>query len=185
MTKIVQTEVDSYYFGYPAGAAILTCSSNGRNNAMSLAWHTTVSLKPLQYGVLVSPKSFSHGLIVESEEFAINFMPIKSAKLVAMIGGCSGRDIEKFSEFQIATAPGSVIDVPVLDSAYASYECKVIDRQTYADHDLFVGTVAAVHWDRSNFRDDGTLDLDRVSPIMYLGEDQYTTATKSEHHPRN
>ena len=184
MTKIVQTELDSYYYGYPAGAAILTSNATDRSNAMSLAWHTTISLKPLQYGVLVSPQSFSHGLIVESGKFTINFMPIESAKLIAMVGGTSGRDIDKISEFQIATTPGSATNVPVLDDAYASYECTVIDRQKHADHDLFVGKVVAVQWEETAFRNDKTLDIEKISPAMYLGEDQYTTATQSIHHPR-
>ena len=184
MTKIVQTRIDSYYYGYPVGAAILTSNAGGRSNAMSLAWHTTISLKPLQYGALVSQQSFSHGLVAESGEFTINFMSIESAKLIAMIGGSSGREIDKFSDFQMKSTAGSAVKAPVLNDAYASYECKVIDRQTYADHDLFVGKVVAIHWEESAFRSDKTLDLDQVSPAMYLGEDQYTSTVHPIHHPR-
>jgi flavin reductase (DIM6/NTAB) family NADH-FMN oxidoreductase RutF len=54
MAKIVQTNVESYYFVNPANAAILTSSSQGKTNAMALAWHATCSRDPLQYGVLHS-----------------------------------------------------------------------------------------------------------------------------------
>jgi flavin reductase (DIM6/NTAB) family NADH-FMN oxidoreductase RutF len=184
LAKIVQTDVESYYFGYPVNAAILTCSSQGVVNAMTLAWHTTFSSVPLQYGVLISRTNFTNPLIAESSEFVINFMPAKHADLVAKVGGCSGNDVDKFSTFGIQTTPGSTVGAPVLSAAYASYECKVVDRKIYGDHELFVGQVAAVQWEESAFSEDGTIDLEQVLPTLTLGEDLYAHVSKTVHHPR-
>ena len=184
MAKIVQTDVGSYYFGYPVNAAVLTSSSRGKTNAMTLAWHTTLSSVPFQYGVAISLTNFTNKLISESNEFVINFMPATHADLVSKIGGCSGNDVDKFGAFGIETTPGSTVDAPVLSAAYASYECKVVDRQTYGDHELFVGRVEAVQWEESMYSDDRILDLEKVSPTLTLGGDLYAKASDTVHHPR-
>ncbi len=185
MTKIVQTDFDSYYFGYPSSAAIITCASKDRRNAMALAWHTTFSRDPLRYGALIFPQNYSHELILESKEFVINFMPAESAGLIAQVGGSTGSQIDKFNEFRISTEQASVVNAPVLKAAYAAYECTLVDYRNYGDHDLFVGQVVAVQWEESVFQGDGTVDLTKISPAMYIGEDQYAGVSGTIHHLRN
>lgn len=185
MAKIVQAEVDSFYFQYPAGAAIVTSQFGGDSNAMACAWHTTFSNNPRRYGILVFPQNLSHDLITESGEFVVNFIAMENANLVAMVGGCSGRDVDKFKEFQIESVPGEVVNAPVMDVAYASYECRTFERRKYGDHDLFVGEVVAVQWEESAYSDDGTLDLRNVNPAVYIGEDQYAVVSNPVRHDRN
>ncbi len=74
---------------YPTLATIVTAKSNGRENAMAVAWHAIVSTNPPAYGVSVSPKRFTHGLITESGKFAVNFLPAEETELIAAVGGCS------------------------------------------------------------------------------------------------
>lgn len=181
MTKIVQPDVDPFYFHYPAGATIVTSHAHGRDNAMAVAWHSAISREPPYYVVSISPKRFTHGLLVESGEFVVNFMPADQGNLVALVAGCSGRDVDKFDAFRIAAHPGSQVSAPVLATAFASYECRVAERHTYGDHDLFVAEVVAVQWEESAFADDGMLDLERISPIVYMGEDRYAGATRPVH----
>ncbi len=181
MSKIVAAEVDPFYFHYPAGATIVTSHARGRDNAMAVAWHSAVSRKPPFYLVSISPKRFTHGLVVESGEFVVNFMPREKGKLVALVGGCSGSEVDKFRTFQIAARPGSRVKAPVLADAYAAYECRVVGRHTYGDHDLFVGEVLAVQWEASAFKSDGKLDLERVHAIVYMGEDNYATVAGIAH----
>ncbi|HIF71646.1 MAG TPA: flavin reductase family protein [Dehalococcoidia bacterium] len=128
---------------------------------------------------------FTHELIADSGEFVINFMPAENADLVAKVAGCSGSDVDKFDAFEIQTTPASTVEAPVLSAPYAFYECKTIDRQSYGDHDLFAGRVTAVQWEESAFFKDGTIDLEHASPALYIGEDQYTRASQTFHHPRN
>lgn len=184
MTKTVRSDVDPFYFHYPAGATIVTSHANGRDNAMAVAWHSAVSREPPYYLVSISSKRFTHRLLVASGEFVVNFMPINRAELVALVAGCSGEDIDKFDAFQIAAQPGAIVAAPVLADAFAAYECRVEERTTYGDHDLFVARIVAVQWEESAFSEDGMLDLERVPPIVYMGGDSYSTATGREHHDR-
>jgi len=179
MTKIVQTELESYYYHYPAGATIVTTHSNGRDNAMAVAWHTAISRDTPIYLVSISPKRFTHKLLVESGEFTVNFMSMDSGPLVGQIAGCSGADIDKFAELGIKSQPGSQVKAAVLDGAQAAYECKVVGQHTYGDHDVFLGEIVAVQWEPSAFGAEGLLDLDAVQPILYLGEDYYASSKGS------
>jgi flavin reductase (DIM6/NTAB) family NADH-FMN oxidoreductase RutF len=181
MDKTVKSDIAPFCFHYPAGATIVTSHTHGRDNAMAVAWHTAVSREPPLYTVSISPRRFTHGLIVESGEFVVNFMPYENGELVALVAGCSGREVDKFLSFQITASPGSRVKAPVLGDAFAAYECRVVGRHSYGDHDLFVGEIQAVHWKESAFTPDGRLDLEQVDPIVYYGADRYSTTARLVH----
>jgi len=72
MLKIVTKNVTKCSHHYPKTAAIVTASAQGKDNAMTAAWHSPISLQPPLYGVSISPNRFTHHLIAKSEEFGIN-----------------------------------------------------------------------------------------------------------------
>ncbi len=181
MAKIVQSELETFYFHYPAVATIVTSHAGGRDNAMAVAWHTGVSREPPYYLVSIEPRRYTYDLVMESGEFTVNFVPLEKGELVAQVAGCSGRDVNKFEAFQIAAQPGSRVKPAVLDEAFAAYECRLVAEHSYGDCHLFVGEVLAVQWEASAFTSDGRLDLDRVSPISYMGHDYYATAAREFH----
>ena len=184
MTKTVCSQVDPFYFHYPAGATIITSHADDRDNAMAVAWHTAISREPPYYLISISSKRFTHKLVARTGEFVVNFMPIDKSEVVALVAGCSGKDVDKFDAFGIAAKPGSEVAAPVLADAFAAYECRVEERSTFGDHDLFVARIVAAQWEESAFKDDGMLDLDHTSPIVYMGGDTYSTATGGVHHDR-
>ncbi len=177
MTRTIQKTATPYHFHFPAGATIVTCCSRGRSNALAVAWHTAISGQPPLYAVSIAPRRFSHELIQESGEFVVNFMPLKSAELVAMVGRTSGRNIDKFKEFGITTTEGTVVKTPVLTDAMAAYECKVVATHPAGDHDLFVGEIVAIHWETDAYIPDEGLDIDRYKPLVYLSHDRYATCS--------
>ncbi len=158
---------------YPKLATIITSRWKGKNNAMAVAWHAIVSMNPPQYGVSISPKRFTHNLIKSSGCFAVNFVPGDEADLVAAVGGCSGRDIDKFDAFGIETVPSLEVDVPLIKTAYAALECKLVSTQNCADHDWFVGQVKVTHYSRNAFDDEGFPKPEIAKPLSYMGKDKY------------
>lgn len=178
MPKIKSEEVGAFFQHYPKVAAVLTVSARDKRNAMAVAWHSTISFKPPLYGVAVAPKRFTYQLLLESKEFGINFMPFEAAELVASVGGSGGKEIEKFIKFGIAEEKPLKTSVPILQDAYVAYECKLVDNKTYGDHVWVVGEIVAVHCIDGVITSKGTLDLDRVNPILYLGAELYITADK-------
>lgn len=175
MPRIHTEDVGEFYQHYPKVAAIITVSAGGKKNAMAAAWHSPISFKPPLYGVAVAPKRFTCQLILESNEFGINFVPFEAAELVASVGGSGGKEVDKFSKFGIAEEKPLKTNVPILRGAYAAYECKLVDNRTYGDHIWIVGEVVAVHFTDVVFTPKGTLDLSRLNPALYLGAELYMT----------
>ena len=178
MTKIISEDVGRFYHHFPRVATIITAQAKGKENAMAAAWHSSISSKPPLYGVAISPKRFTYQLIVDSKEFGINFLPFEAGELIAKVGGSSGQEIDKFQRFNIARAKPVKTGVPILEVAYAAYECKLVDDRGYGDHRWLVGEIVAVHVMEETLAPEEILDLNRVSPILYLGRDLYITTAK-------
>jgi len=178
MDKIISEGVGAFAQHYPAVATIVTAQAKGKENAMAVAWHAPVSVKPPLYGVSISPKRFTYQLIADSKEFGINFLPFEAAELVASVGGSKGGEIDKFQRFNIAKNKPVRTAVPILEAAYAAYECQLVDDRDYGDHRWLVGEIVAVHWLEEVFTPDEVIDWDKVSPTLYLGNDLYITTSK-------
>ena len=180
MAKVISEDIGTFSQHYPRVAAIVTAQAKGKANAMAVAWHLVISANPPLYGVSIAPKRFTYELIADSKEFGVNFLPFEVAELVASVGGSSGREIDKFRKFNIALDKPVKTAVPILKDAYAAYECKLVDDKLYGDHRLLVGKIVAVHWLEEAFTPAGTLDLGRISPTLFLGQDVYLTTAKGE-----
>jgi len=178
VTKIISEDVGRFYHHFPGVATVITAQAKGKENAMAAAWHSSISSRPPLYGVAVSPKRFTYQLIVASKEFGINFLPFEAAELIACVGGSSGQEIDKFERFSIAKGKPVKTGVPILEVAYAAYECKLVDDCGYGDHRWLVGEIVAVHVMEEALAPEEILDLNKVSPILYLGNDLYLTTAK-------
>lgn len=159
-------------------AVVVTARARGRDNAMAVAWHSSISIKPPLYGVALHPKRFTCQLILESKEFGINFLPFEEAELIASVGGSKGEEVDKFQRFGITKDEPLKTAVPILERAYAAYECKLIDHRTYGDHEWLVGEIVAVHSLEEAFTLEGALDWNRISPVLYLGAELYSPIAK-------
>jgi flavin reductase (DIM6/NTAB) family NADH-FMN oxidoreductase RutF len=179
MPKVVTEDAGKFCQHYPNVAVIVTASARGRDNAMTAALHTAISLKPPIYGVAITSKRFTYQLIMESREFGINFVPSEKASLAAAIGGTSGQQMNKFETFNIQKEKPLKTTAPILKDAYATYECKLVDSKPYGDHFWIVGEVVAVHFIAEVFTPTEILDLDKIKPLLYLGSDFYASTDKT------
>jgi len=178
MAKVISKDIGKFYHHYPRVAVVVTAQAGGRENAMAAAWHMPLSFSPPLYVVSVSTKRFTYQLIVDSKQFGVNFLPFESSELVASVGGSQGQEIDKFQKFNIARDKSVKMDVPILKAAYAAYECRLVDDRGYGDHRLLVGEIEAVHWLKEAFAPEAILDLAKVSPVLYLGNELYLTASR-------
>lgn len=163
------------YEFYPVVAAVVTVQVGERRNAMACVWHSGLSFDPPLYGVAISPKRFSYELIIQAGAFGVNFLPFERAMLIAQVGRNSGRDMDKFSTFAIRTRALPGFQSPLLEDAYAAYDCRLVGRYPFGDHDLFVGEIVQAYRNEQVFTEELVLDPERVHPALYLGADLYTT----------
>ena len=173
MEKERFTEVKGFYGYYPGLVAVVTVDTGTERNVMSAGWNVALSFVPPLYGVSIAPSRHTHDLILEAGEFGVNFLPLEKARLISAVGGVSGRDVDKFAQFQIATDPSLRTSAPVLADAYVTYECKLRDHHTFGDHTLFAGEIVVMHIAKGAFSGDKVLRPDEVAPAIYLGQDYY------------
>ena len=147
---------------------------------MAAAWHSPISHTPPIFGVSLSPKRYTYTLIQKAREFGINFLPFDKAALVVSIGSVSGAEMDKFEKFGLETEKPIKTTAPILKDAYAAYECRLIDSREYGDHIWLVGEIVATHFDKAYFNEDETIDLNRISPILYMGADRYTIPSSAD-----
>ncbi len=168
---------------YPKLAVIVTCHAQDRDNAMAVAWFSSISQKPPLIGVSISPRRYTCELILEAKEFGINFISLEKAELIAGVGGSPGKDVDKFKRFRLEKEPSLKTSAPVLKDAYAAYECVLHSSYTIGDHEWFVGEVVATHYDEGMVTSAGHIDLAAVNPALYMGAELYcTTDAKSVRH---
>jgi flavin reductase (DIM6/NTAB) family NADH-FMN oxidoreductase RutF len=175
VNKSTTESVGVFAHHYPRVAAVITSQAGSQSDAMTAAWHMPLSYSPPLFAVSISPKRFTYNLITSSHEFGINFMPIEQAETVAAIGGSSGADLDKMRIFHMSSDKPVKTGVPILRTAYAAYECKLADDRIYGDHRLLIGEIVAVHWCKELFMDDGSLDLSKINPVLYIGNDHYAS----------
>jgi len=175
MEKEVITNLQHFQFFYPYTVALVGAKTGEKVNFMSCAWHSALSFNPPLFGVLISKKRFSHSIISEAREFTVNFLSYEQAKLAAVMGRKSGRDVDKIKLAGLKLLEPQVIHSPLIAAAYVSFECRLADVRTYGDHDLFVGEVVAVHVQPGCFNEAGVLEVKRLRPLCYLGSDYYIT----------
>lgn len=173
MEKKVIDSVGSFYQHYPRIPLIVTASHEGRDNAMAVAWHMPMSKNPPLIAFVTGTAHFTYKLIKESSEFAVNLLPETHAELVAAIGGSKGEECDKFSTYGINKEKSVKTSAPVLADAYAAFECKVVEEKLYEGHSMVIGEVVATHIQEAYFYEDGTLNMEKINPVLYLGNEQY------------
>ena len=177
----------SCYFYYPRLVCVVGVRDDARatTNFAPVTWATPLSSDPPLYGVCLSPKTFTHHLALKTGEFTVNFLPVTEAPLAAALGRLSGRDVDKVRALGLEVEAGEVLGTPSLAVAYISAECLLLERHQVGDQTLFVGEVQCIHAVPDAFDDDGVLRVDRVTPLLYLGSNNYvgtdaSSATRPE-----
>jgi flavin reductase (DIM6/NTAB) family NADH-FMN oxidoreductase RutF len=178
MAKVSMEGAGQFSYQYPRLVVIVTSQARGKENAMTVAWHSPISLRPPLYGIAVTPQRSSYELILEGKEFGVNFIPFEKAELMASVGGSRGKEIDKFERFHIPKEKALKTAVPLLKDAYLAYECRLIDHKAYGDHEWLVGEILATHILEEAFTSQGVLDVARFNPALYLSGEFYITTRR-------
>jgi flavin reductase (DIM6/NTAB) family NADH-FMN oxidoreductase RutF len=164
---------------YPGMVALVTVNHNGENNIMAAGWHSYISYDPPIYGVAIGRERNTYQLVKSEGTFAINFVPFEYSKLIQQAGVYSGSKVNKFEKANISFDHGSATNSPILRDAYIAYECEVIDRNSYGDHDWFVANIVKFYRDPDKFLKNGMPDFKKLTIPLYLGRSQYTSVSQN------
>jgi len=153
----------------PYGLYVLTAeASDGRVSAATVNWVTQASFEPPLVAVGVKVDSHGHELIKETGSFALNVLG-------------KGQQDEAFGFFKPAEREGDKIGgqpcrkgstgSPILLSAPAFVECRLVGTVEEGDHSVFVGEVveAGVPGELDGRPDDSTLTLRDLGEKTFYG----------------
>ena len=134
------------------GLYILTTKVGTRINGQCLDALMQVTNAPPHVVVGVGNKSLTHDMICESGQFCISVLDRGNpacGDIVRRFGFQSGRDVDKFADFEHELNEQGI---PFLSDAVAVYACTVIREKIVelGTHSLFVASV-----DRAGTRGDG------------------------------
>ncbi|BDG15359.1 flavin reductase family protein [Thermus brockianus] len=163
----VEGPLPAFYHYYPGVPAVVGVRLGGRVNFCPAVWNTGLSADPPLFGVSLSPKRFTHGLLLEARRFSASFHPYTQAALVQWLGSVSGREVDKGQAPHFLGQTG----VPILEGAYAAYELALLEVCSFGDHDLFVGRVVAV-WEEEALLDERGRPRPGLS-LLYYGKGLY------------
>jgi flavin reductase (DIM6/NTAB) family NADH-FMN oxidoreductase RutF len=131
---------------YPEQVVIAIAKDRaGKANPITLGWTMIVSGEPPMMAIAVAKTHYSIETITYSECFTIAFPSSEMAEVALFFGSKSGRNIDKFAEFECKTEPAKEIDSVLLSDAVANFECTLESQMVTGDHVIFVGKVVASH----------------------------------------
>ncbi|MBM6617956.1 flavin reductase family protein [Bacillus suaedaesalsae] len=159
---------------YPGMVALVTVSNQGKDNIMAAGWHSYISYDPPIYGVAIGRERFTYHLMKEAGTFAINFLPYEKASFIQQAGMLSGEKIDKFELAKMDNEKGRMTGSPILNDSYIAYECEVIDRNSYGDHDWFVGNIVQFYRDNEKFLENGLPNFEKLAIPLYIGRSTYS-----------
>ncbi len=125
----------------PMRVILVSASSGGKDNFMPASWCFPLSFDPPLFGVAISPKRFTFGMVRESGEFVLNVPGAELKEKVEKYGRHSGRDCDKFAESGLTREKSEKVGAVSIKECLASIECKVVGEHEAGDHVVFVGRV--------------------------------------------
>jgi len=142
-----QTEYsDAVKTKYPEQVVIaIAKDKNGKANPVTLGWTMIVSGNPPMMAIAVAKKHYSIEAITHSKSFTIAFPSSDMGDAALFFGSKSGRNTDKFAEFDCKTEPAKAIDSLLLADAVANFECTLDSQMSVGDHIIFVGEVVSSH----------------------------------------
>lgn len=124
----------------PVGVTVVTTSGpKGKSGFLGLSF-AHVSAAPPVVLVSVGPKTSALDAIRKSGVFAVNLLPAESDDIALAFGG--GRSVE--DRFDFSDWSGFVTGAPVLGSAVAVFDCKVLSSVETGGTVTFFGSVVGL-----------------------------------------
>lgn len=159
---------------YPLPAVLVTSTKGGKTNIITLSWVGVVNSVPPMVSISIRPSRFSHRLVAESGQFAINVPTATMVKVVDFCGTVSGRQVDKFQATGLTPLPGQTIEAPILAECPVNLECAVRQTIKLGSHDMFIGEVLRVLADNDRIKEGGGLDIaDNDALAYYPVAEQY------------
>ncbi len=133
----------------PEPPVLVSCGGLEQPNLITIGWTGTICTQPSMVSISVRPERFSHHLIQESGQFAINLPTEKLVRSVDWCGVKSGREVGQNLPHAASTLRRARVltDCPILEESPVNLECKGHSGPpALGSHDLFLPKSWPVMW---------------------------------------
>lgn len=152
----------------PVPVVMVTCAdSAGKPNIITVGWAGTINSDPPMLSISVRKERYSHDLIRDKGQFAVNLATQKLVRATDLCGVKSGRDTDKFALAGLTPERASVIDVPIIKESPVALECVVKKMVELGSHDMFIAEIVSVDTDEALLDEKGKLVLEKAGLICY------------------
>ncbi|MCC8109324.1 MAG: flavin reductase family protein [Planctomycetes bacterium] len=166
----------------PAPAALVSCQDrDGRPNLITIAWTGNINSDPAMASISVRPERYSHGLILESGEFVLNFMSLDFAKSTDYCGVVSGRDVDKWEATGLTPCPVDGVSCPGVKEAPINVACRLTERVKLGSHDLFLAEIVSVAVDSKLIDRTGRFHLEKANLLCFAHGNYYALGPHQGH----
>ena len=165
-------------FIYPIPAVMVSCGTMEESNIITVAWTGILNTNPAMCYISVRPERYSHNIIKENGEFAINLTTRQLAYATDWCGVKSGRVVDKFKEMKLTKEKANIISVPLIKESPVSVECKVKEIVPLGSHDMFVAEIVAIDADEKYIDEKGAFDISKCDLIAYANGGYYPLESK-------
>lgn len=129
----------------PGPIVLVSSQWQGKNNIMTLGWHTILEFSPSLVGLMISGGNHSFEMIRRSRECVINLPTTALTDTVVGIGNTSGTDIDKFAEFNLTAQAAQEVAAPLIAQCHANFECRLYDDALVERYNFFIFEVVKAH----------------------------------------
>ena len=158
---------------YPTPVLIVgTYDNAGKPNVMNVAWGGICCSSPPSVAVSVRKATYTYGNIVERKAFTVNIPCETYVKQADYFGIASGGKEDKFSATKLTPVKSELVDAPYVKEFPFILECKLIHTIEIGLHIQFIGEIVDVKAEESVLGDKGSLDIEKVKPILYAPENR-------------
>ncbi len=151
----------------PVPPALISCSYEGKDNLITIAWTGIVNSDPPKTYISVRTERFSYDLIKNSGEFVINLPSSHIVRSIDFCGVKSGREVDKFKLCKLTKEKATSVSCPMVAESPVSLECKVTDIIPLGSHDMFIADIVAVNVDERYIDEKGRFMAEKCSLAAY------------------
>jgi len=146
-----------------------TYGADDTPNAMTAAWTAVCCQKPVCVGVAVRHNRFTFQNLEDKKAFTLNVPRATQAAEVDYLGMVSGaNEPNKVAKAGFDTEKGHKVDAPIITPCPINLECALKDKMELGSHTWFAGEVLEVHVDDTLVLENGTLNINKLDPIIYI-----------------
>ena len=162
----------------PVPPALISCSHEGKDNLITIAWTGILNTEPAKTYISVRPERYSYNMIKESGEFVINLPSQHIIRSIDFCGARSGRTVDKFAACRLTREEASQVACPMVAESPVSLECRVTDIVKLGSHDMFMADIVAVNIDERYIDEKGKFHPEKCAFAAYAHGSYFSMGKK-------